>query len=266
MSQNSVPLQKLPSSCGAQSLSTLQPQVFVPLTHLPTEQVSPVVQPLPSSQLAVLLALTQPSLVSQESVVHGLLSSHNVAGFTATPLHAPPAHASLVVHALPSSQVTVLAPCRQPLFGSQLSLVQTFASSQPTALPTQLPAAQVSAWLQALPSSQLRLLFANAHLPVATAQLSEVQGLLSLHVVPAPDTQPLVLHTSPTVHALPSLHGAVLAAWVQPSLASQPSSLQPLPSSQFNLPPGWQAPALHASLAVHTLPSASQLFASLMAR
>ncbi len=56
MSQNNVPLQTLPSSWPTQSLSAPQPQVLVPLEHLPAAQVSPTVQPLPSSQLAVLLA------------------------------------------------------------------------------------------------------------------------------------------------------------------------------------------------------------------
>ena len=47
--QNSVPLQRLPSSCLAQSASLLQPQVHVPAGHLPALQTSPAVHVSPSS-------------------------------------------------------------------------------------------------------------------------------------------------------------------------------------------------------------------------
>ncbi len=48
--QNREPLQALPSSLLAQSLSCLHRQVLVPLTQAPLLQLSPVVQALPSSQ------------------------------------------------------------------------------------------------------------------------------------------------------------------------------------------------------------------------
>ena len=76
-----------------------------PPTQDPPAQVSAVVQALPSSQDAVLLALTQPVAGTHESSVQGLLSSQLGAE---PPTQDPPAQVSAVVQALPSSQVTVL--------------------------------------------------------------------------------------------------------------------------------------------------------------
>ena len=64
-----------------------------------------MVQAFPSSQDAVLLALTQPLAGTQESSVQGLLSLQPGAE---PPTHAPAAQVSAVVQALPSSQDAVL--------------------------------------------------------------------------------------------------------------------------------------------------------------
>src|SRR5262245_49845623 len=48
-----------------------------------------------------------------------------------------------------------------------------------------------------------------------------------------PPTQVPLLQTSLVVQELPSLQGALLLAWRQPSCGSQMSSVQGLPSSQF---------------------------------
>ena len=53
---------------------TVQPQVLVPETHLLLAQVSPTVQPLPSSHAPAAALCVQPAVPSQLSVVHGLLS------------------------------------------------------------------------------------------------------------------------------------------------------------------------------------------------
>ncbi len=74
LSQNNVPLQKLPSSLAAQSASLVQPQVLDPLIQTPPPHTSPVVQPLPSSQASVLLLWVQPVTELQPSVVQALLS------------------------------------------------------------------------------------------------------------------------------------------------------------------------------------------------
>src|SRR5437868_5624770 len=68
------------------------------------------------------------------------------------------------------------------------------------------------------------------------------------------------LHTSGAVHALPSLHGAVLFVKTQPLAGSQVSLVQTLPSLQASGGPPTHAPpehvsALHTSGAVHALPS-----------
>ncbi len=109
LSQYSVPLHRLPSSWPAQSLSTLQSHVLVPDLQLPAPHTSPTVQPLPSSQLAVLLAWVHPVLGLHESSLHGFASSQMTATLMATPLHVPAPHTSPVVHALLSLQGRVLA-------------------------------------------------------------------------------------------------------------------------------------------------------------
>ena len=83
VSQYSVPLQKLPSSWLAQSAVTLQPHWLAPLTHTPALQTSPTVQPLPSSQLVVLLVCVQPAVALHASLVQRLLSSQFGAGHLA---------------------------------------------------------------------------------------------------------------------------------------------------------------------------------------
>ena len=144
VSQMSVPLQKLPSSCAAQSAFCVQPQEFAPLVQTPAAQTSPTVQPLPSSQVLVLLTCVQPVSGLHASLVQILPSSQNVATTTAVPVHAPPAHASLVVQALPSLQESALLLCAQPVAGEHESLVQMLLSSQFTLTPLQTPPAHVS--------------------------------------------------------------------------------------------------------------------------
>src|SRR5438093_10959314 len=96
----------------------------------------------------------QPEVGSQVSLVQTLPSSQSGAA-PRTP--APPAQVSLVVQALASSQGDVLLAWTHPVCGSQVSSVQTFASSQEPGLfgePAQMPLLQVSFEVQALASSQ----------------------------------------------------------------------------------------------------------------
>jgi hypothetical protein len=79
--------------------------------HEPPEHTSFVVQAFPSLQGAVLFACAHPLAGTQESFVHGFASSQFGAD---PPTHEPPEHASLFVHALPSSQSAVLSSCAQP--------------------------------------------------------------------------------------------------------------------------------------------------------
>ena len=258
VSQTSVPLHRLPSSCAAQSEFCVQPHEFAPLVQTPAAQTSPTVQPLPSSHVLVLLTCVQPLSGLQASLVQILPSSQNVATTTAVPVHAPPAHASLVVHALPSLQESALLVCAQPDAGEHESLVQMLLSSQLTLVPTQTPAVQVSLWLQALPSLQLSVLLAKTQAPVAALQESVVHGLPSLQTATGPGLHAPVAQLSPTVQALPSVHGDVLLLCWQPKVALQESLVHGLLSSQFKLVPALQTPAAQTSGAVHTLLSALQ--------
>lgn len=257
LSQNRVPSQKLPFSWPAQSALVAQPHVLVPLLQVPVAQTSPLVQGLPSSQLTALLACAHPVAGTQLSVVHGLPSSHRIATLTAVPAHEPLEHRSFCVHALLSLQLSVLTALTQPFFGSQLSVVHTLLSLQLSAAPPHTPPAHTSLALHALPSSQLRVLLAKRQLPLALSQESLVQALPSAQTLVAPGTQPAETHWSPTVHALPSVHGEALALCTQPVSLSQESSVQGLPSSQLRPAPAEHTPFTHVSLVVHTLPSAS---------
>jgi hypothetical protein len=89
---------------SVQGLLSLQPSAGPP-TQAPALQTSPVVQPLPSSHAAVLLAWTHPVAGLHESSVHALPSSQPSAG---PPTQDPPLHVSIVVHAFPSLQAAVL--------------------------------------------------------------------------------------------------------------------------------------------------------------
>ena len=257
LSQNSVPSQKLPFSWLAQSAVTAQPQVLAPLLHAPALHASPTVQGLPSSHVTALLVCAQPVAGTQLSVVHGLPSSHSTAALMAVPAQAPLEQRSFCVQALLSLQLKVLTALTQPFLGSQLSVVQTLLSLQFRAVPPHTPLAQTSLALHALPSSQLSVLLANRQLPVALSQESLVHALPSTQTLIAPGTQPAETHWSPTVHALPSVHGLLLAVCVQPAILSQASLVHGLASSQFNAAPAEQMPPTHVSLVVHTLPSAS---------
>jgi len=71
-----------------------------------------------------------------------------------------------------------------------------------------------------------------------------------------PDWQLPALQTSPKVQAFPSSQGAVLKVCAQsPVVASQESSVQTFPSSQFLEAPGAQEPFEHTSPKVQAFPS-----------
>ena len=91
--------------------------------------------------------------------------------------------------------------------------------------------------------------------PVAGLQLSSVQTLPSSQFGGAPPTHDPSAQVSAVVHALPSLHGAVLFVLTQPLAGLQLSSVQPLPSSQLGGAPGTHAPAEHVSSTVQALSS-----------
>jgi hypothetical protein len=122
-----------------------------PPWQLPRPHVSPVVHALPSLQGLVLSEWAHPVGASQESLVHGLLSSQFGGG---PPLQVPPPQVSPVVHALPSLQGLVLSEWAHPVSALHESLVHGLLSSQPSAgPPLHVPPLQTSFVVQALPSS-----------------------------------------------------------------------------------------------------------------
>lgn len=128
---------------SVQALPSLQ--VFgAPAVQRPERQVSARVHALPSSHGEL---SNQPPRCRQApaSTLHSSrvqpFPSSQVRGAPAA--HRPSAQRSLTVQAFPSSQGAVLKALVQPAAGAQLSVVQTFPSSQVTAPPlTQLPAKQ----------------------------------------------------------------------------------------------------------------------------
>ena len=250
-----VKTQPLP---GAQ-LSVVHKLLSVQVMPVPAQalllQRSLLVQALPSSQTAVLAVFTQPLTELHESLVHGLLSLQLSPPVL---LQRPPAQVSPVVQALPSLQGVEFAVYLHPVAARHTSSVHALLSLQLIAEPMHEPPLHLSAEVQALPSSQLATLLAKTQFPVVASQESVVHGLLSLQFLTAPGTQPLALHTSPTVQGLLSVHGLVLAVWKQPVLGLQLSSVHALLSLQLTCGPGKQTPALHASPTEHTELSALQ--------
>src|SRR5262249_10123465 len=116
-------------------------------------QTSPVVQALPSSHVAVLLAWAHPVVGLQVSSVQALPSLQS-SGAPAT--HAPSTQVSAPLQTLPSEHDVPSATWAftQPSVGLQLSVVQTLPSSHDMAVPaTQSPATQRSLPLHGLPSA-----------------------------------------------------------------------------------------------------------------
>ncbi len=223
-----------------------------PPTHDPPEQVSPVVHAFPSLQAAVLLACWQPDAGMHESVVHTFPSSQFGAG---PPTHAPPEQVSAVVHALPSLQGAVLFACWQPDTWLHESVVHTFPSSQLGAgPPTHAPPEQASPVVHAFPSLHGPGTLAWAH-PVAGMHESAVHTFASSQLGAGPPTHTPAAQASPVVHALPSLHGAVLFACWQPEAGLHESVVHTFPSSQLGAGPPTHTPPEQASPVVHALPS-----------
>ena len=235
----------------------LSSQFFAaPGAHLPPLQTSLTVHTLLSVQVSVLFTAWQPFSLSQLSFVHGLLSSQ----FTTLPgTHAPSLQVSPTVQTEPSSHAAVLLLCVQPFWLSQASVVHGLSSLQSSAAPgMHAVSLHESAVLHALLSVQVAVL-AKYTQPLALSQVLSVQTLPSSHTTSVPDWHFSFAQTSPCVHTLLSLHGWLLAWWVQPFLASQASSVHKLLSSHATAAPGWQLPPWHTSLSVQALLSVHAL-------
>jgi len=223
-----------------------------PGMQAPPAQASPAVHALPSEHAPVKFVTVHPELESQPSCVHTLPSSQNRAE---PPVQAPFAHKSPTVQASPSSQAPAAALCAQPAAASQLSVVQGFWSSQGIWAPAaQLPPTHASPVLQTLLSEHVAAL-AMCTQPASASQESSVHGLPSSQPRAEPGAQMPEVQTSPSVHALPSLHAPPVDVCTQPPVASQLSSVHALPSEQFRPVPGVHTAFWHASPDEQALPS-----------
>jgi hypothetical protein len=221
-----------------------------PAAQRPAWQVSAPLQALPSEHevpSASGACAHVPVAGLQLSAVHTLPSSQ-LSGVPAA--HTPFWQVSAPLQALPSEHEVPLptAACTHaPVCGLQLSLVQGLPSLQFCGVPAvQAPFWQVSAPLHGLPSEH-EVPFATAlcvQAPVCGLQLSLVQGLPSLQFCGVPAVQAPFWQVSAPLHRLPSEHEVPLATalcW-HPSIGSQLSLVQGLPSLQFCGVPAVQAP------------------------
>ena len=163
-----------------QGPSTLQ-LLGIPGVQTPPEQVSSSVHKLPSEHAVPLCGNDSHSPWMQKSLVHWLPSSQILPG----PLTQEPwTHASPSVQLSPSSHGASLPTCKQPLMGSQLSLVHMFWSSHcgPSVL-MQMPAWQKSAPVHMEPSAlqtPFSFTFLATHLPLTVSQLYFTHSLSPL--------------------------------------------------------------------------------------
>ena len=239
LSQYSVPLHRLPSSLPAQSASAWHAHRFVPGAHAPAAHVSPLVHALPSEQTPSVGACPQPTVGSQPSAVHGLLSLHVADTSTGKPEHPPlPSHTSPAVQALPSEHALVLGVWLQPLVGSQASSVQGFPSLHVMALPAvHAPFLQASPRVQTEPSLHVAAL-ALCLQPLMALQVSDVQSFPSLQSVATPGRQTPPWQLSPRVQTEPSSQLARFGVLLQPLAGRQASSVHGLPSLHWTAGPG----------------------------
>ena len=183
---------------------------------------------------------------SQVSTVHGFPSLQ----LSARPcVQLPFWHVSLPLHTLASLHEVPFGTtvCLQPATGSQVSVVQGFASAQLGAVPAaHTPAWHVSVPLHALPSlHEAPFETAVCLQPATGSQVSVVQGLLSLQVSDVPAVQAPAWHVSTPLHTLPSLHEVPFgtAVCLQPAAGSHVSVVHAFASSQLSGVPAVQLPA-----------------------
>src|SRR5437870_2438104 len=201
---------------------------------------------------------TQPLTALHASVVHAFPSSQLRGDPT---VQIPDRHVSAPLHTLPSLHEVPLATagCRQPVTGSQVSVVHGFPSSQLRDDPAvQIPDRHVSAPLHTLPSlHEVPLASAVCRHPLTGSQVSVVHGLLSLQLSPVPARQMPAWQVSAPLHTLPSLHEvpfASAACW-HPASGSQVSALHGLLSLQSRAVPATHTPAWQVSTPLHASPS-----------
>jgi len=228
---------------AVQTLLSLQLSA-VPGVHTPLWQVSLPLQVLPSPH-AVPLATAefrQPVTGLQVSVVQTLPSLQ----LSAVPVvHTPAWQVSSPLHTLPSvhDEPFGTGAFWQPAMGSQVSVVQTFASLQLRGVPVvHTPAWQVSLPLHTLPSAQGEPLTRSGLLQTPAVHTSLVQGL-------------------PSAQSEPTTQGAQpgMGVFWHPVRGAHESVVQALPSLQLSGAPAVQKPLWQVSVPLQTLASAHEV-------
>lgn len=154
-----------------------------------------------------------PVCESHTPAVHGLPSSHaETRPLTQAPMAlqlSPTVHGLLSLQAVPGANLT---NWHRPVFGRQLSTVQSSLSLQVLGLPTHEPSLHASSTVQKLPSEHFSppAVAVDVHSP-ARSQPSAVHGLPSLQLFPAPLHRPN-WQLSSTVQLSPSLQGTSVRA------------------------------------------------------
>ncbi len=210
--------------------------------HVVAEHLSPVVQALPSSQVAPGMGSTlQPVVISHVFLVHALVSEQSSAG---PPTHLPLRQASWSVHLLLSLHGVLSAAgawLHIWVAGLQVSTVHGSLSLQSRPMPPHLPAVHLSPVVHALPSSQgvLSSLLVLTH-PVDRSHVSAVHSFRSSHGIMAPGRHVPAWQESPWLQTLLSVHGVLSATGpcTQAPDELQASVVQGFPSSEHPAPAG----------------------------
>lgn len=156
-----------------------------------------------------------------------------------------------------SSEQSEICVWTHPSAESQESSVHVFSSSHAKGGPPMHEASkQKSSFVHASPSSHVVGGESGIH-PLMRLHPSAVHGLPSEHkkLIGAPCWQLPFEHTSPRVHAMPSLHGFLLCRCTQPSVAIHASVVHGFPSMHRFLNSPLQVEPMHVSAHVHALPS-----------
>jgi hypothetical protein len=231
------------------------PKVHTSLVHgLPSAQSPSTAQ---ESQPGI-GAFSQPLIGAHVSVVQASASSQS----SAVPeVQTPPWQVSLPLQTSPSAHAVPFGTgvLEQPKTGPQPSVVHALPSSQSSVIPeVQTPPWQVSWPLQTSPSAHGVPSATDTFVhPKTGSHVSVVHSLPSLQSSTAPAVQmplwqvSLPLHTSPSAHEVPCATGV----FVHPKMGSQASVVHVLPSLQSSAVPAEQMPLWQVSLPLHSSPS-----------
>lgn len=239
VSQVSVPLQVPSPQTGPQAEHWFVASVLHRLSHDTSQQkVSPTVLQTHCSTDST----SQPGVpfAAQQSPVHEPQPSDSSAQMLS--------HELLQQKESMAQTQSVTAWFWQPMvvFETQQEPVQVH-------VPLQVPAEQASLLVHALLSLHGFVLFVNTHAPDDVLHESLVHALLSLQTFGVPGLHEPPAHASFRVHALPSLHEAVLFVNTQPLDGLHESLVHAFPSLQLSAPLPTHCPPEQVSVVVQAL-------------